>query len=240
MKKCILIHLAALSLALLGGCQSTEKPVDSVAQEIQNEIKAVVGLDCTIEPTKEVTFNQGTVSLPARGFFVMESHYATREQKFGDGRLFPKDQKEGIDLHLKQSCEFMKFAFPDLGEDCPTIYHEPSLEKYTTVWTPPEGGKAGQGAVGNLKPTAEQEIWQGNMYWKGKSKPKPGTRYLICNESKTCVVISMGYEIGPGDKKFLGGVTREVHWALGAKNGSLLTLGKLKDQSLPYGPVTCK
>lgn len=249
MKKCILIHLAAWSLVTLGACSTAPEKADPIKDEIVEEVEKVrldepmmpieskVSFDCTTEPTKEVTKNQGTISLPAKGFFVMESHYATRDDKFADKRLFPKDQKEGVKEHMARSCKYLKDNHLAVSEDCNEVYND----KYSTVWTPPENGKAGQAAVGDLKPTVEQEIWQGNIYWTGKGKPKPGTKYLVCRDGvKKCVVLSMGYEVGPGDKKWLGGVVREVHWVLGAKNGTVLTLGKLKDQSLPYGPVDCK
>lgn len=175
-----------------------------------------------------------TVFLPARGKFVTESHYATTADYFPGGRKFPETQSEGISDHLGRSLAILHGWFPKVTLD--EVY--PPSQSWTRVWTPPENGKAGQGSVGELKPTITEEIWQGNMMWAAGQKPNAGTKFLIENPAngKSCV-IQMGYETGPGSQDFLGGVTREVHWYLGASNSTDLILHKVLDEGAALGPV---
>lgn len=176
------------------------------------------------------------VNLPMSGKFVTESHYATTEDKFGS-RLFPATDQEGMSAHLSRSLAILRETFPDATLE--SVY--PPSQSWTRVWTPAEGGKQGQGSVGDLKPSPQEELWQGNMMWAKGEKPKPGTKFLIENlkNGKACV-IQMGYETGPGSQEFLGGVTREVHWYLESSNSSDLLLSKLADETTPLGPVTGK
>lgn len=166
-----------------------------------------------------------TITLPVVGKFVVESHYATVSDKFGGGRQFPNNDTEGIYAHLKRASEVLGVS--------PEILFESVWER---KWTPPENGKAGQGAVGDQKPTDEQEMWQGNMMWANGHKPTPGTKFLVEANGKACV-IQMGFETGPGEQKFLGGFVPEVHWFLGTDNSSQVKLSYLKNQSVPLGPV---
>lgn len=180
---------------------------------------------CDVDQTV-LTLKWGQVVLPKEGRFVLESHLATKEDTFGT-RAFPKTVTEGIPAHLNRSCEL-------LDTDCADVY----TTKYHKEWTPPEGGKAGQGSVGDLKPSVLEEMWTCNMMWS--TKPKAGTKFLIANGKKTVVTV-MGYETGPGSSKWLGGCQGEVLWALGAKENTQLTLaGVLKDQAVPPGPITCE
>lgn len=174
-----------------------------------------------------------TVTLPARGRFVCESHYATTDDSFGV-KLFPATVTEGISAHLERSFRILKARFPEATMEA--VY--PPAAGWTRQWTPPESGKAGQGARGNVRPTPDQEMWQGNMMFASGQLPKAGTKFLITNPAngRACV-IQMGFEIGPGAQTYLGGVTREVHWYLGASNSTELELAYIVDQAVPLGPV---
>lgn len=182
---------------------------------------------CEVEPTT-VALKWGSTKLPKTGTFVLESHLATKEDKFGT-RLFPRNTTEDIQAHLDRACAELK----KLGADCSKVY----ATKYHKEWTPPEGGKAGQGSVGDTKPTVIEEMWTCNMMWT--KAPKAGTKFLATYKGKSVVVV-MGYETGPGSSKWLGGCQGEVLWALGADDTSQITLmGTLKDQGIPAGPISC-
>lgn len=200
----------------------------------------VIVLSNCDEVKEKMKLRHGEIDLPASGKFVEESHYATKDETFGvEKRLFPKEGREEIERHLKRSCELL-FNLYKIGDNlnCSEIYKN----SWERCWTPSENGKVGQGARGDFKPDPVSELWQGNMMFASGQLPKLGTKYIVTNPSNgKKVVINMGYEIGPGDKSFLGGVTTEVHYVLKAQNSTILKLGKAADQSLPYGPITnCK
>lgn len=174
---------------------------------------------------------QKDVVLPVSGKWVLESSLATKEDVFPDNRLFPKDSFELIQAHLDRSCVEMKkmgFKSCDIHQNY-----------YVKQWTPPEGGKAGQAATGNLRPSVVEELMTCNMMWRSGAKPKPGTKFLITRGSFS-VVICMGYEVGPGSEDWLGGCQGEVFSALGGTSDRVMKIGYLKDQTLPYGPVKCE
>jgi hypothetical protein len=174
-----------------------------------------------------------TVTLPATGLWTLESHLATQDDSFPGQHLFPETVTENITQHLDRACELLKKLVP--GTDCNNVYRT-TWEK---EWTPPENGLAGQGSVGDLKPSSKEEMWVFNMMWIGDSVPKPGTKFLASYNGKNVVVVG-GYETGPASSKFLGGFQREVLWYLGAtEDSSKVKLSALKNQSLPPGPVTC-
>jgi hypothetical protein len=77
------------------------------------------------------------------------------------------------------------------------------------------------------------------MYWTGKSKPAPGTRYLVSRGEKRLVLV-MGYETGPVDAAYLLGLQSEVAYYLGVKNYDSVEVGHLVDQSAPPGPASCR
>ena len=177
--------------------------------------------------------NHGRVYFPAKGRFVQESHYANTAERFANG-LFPSTSTEKIDIHLKNSFELLKKWMPD------AVFEKVYSDRYKREWTPANDGSIneyGQAARGNLRPSPEEEIWQGNMNFK--SMPAPGTKFLIAAPNGRKCVIQMGYEIGPGSAQFLGGVTTEVHYYLGTNSDSLLTID-VCDQSLPLGPYGVK
>lgn len=194
----------------------------------------------------EAKLNNRVVQLPASGKFALESHLATTADLFpADGniqkpRLFPKisfsigkrkiGSDEGIKQHLdREWLEYKKF-FPLAS------FAELFDSTYVKQWTPAEGGKPGQGSVGNTRPSVAEELWIANMYWSSKGKPKPGTKFLMTAHGKRVVVV-MGYETGPEDHKFLGGAQGAVFKALGMKNNDIAKIACLKDQSVPVGPV---
>ena len=174
-----------------------------------------------------------TVTLPATGVWTLESHLATKDDSFPGRRFFPRTVKENMAAHLDNSCGLLDRLVR--GLDCKRVYST----RWDKEWTPPENGKAGQGAVGNNRPSAKEEMWVFNMMWLGKAMPKPGTKFLASYKGRSVVVVG-GYERGPSSAKFLGGFQREVLWYLGAvEASSRVTLSALKDQDLPPGPVDC-
>lgn len=174
-----------------------------------------------------------TVSLPATGVWTLESHLATASDSFPNRRLFPASSRENMAPHLQRSCGELKKMYG--GDYCGAVYDT----KWERVWTPPENGKAGQGSVGNRRPSVQEEMWTFNMMWTGKSMPAPGTKFLASYNGRHVVVVG-GYERGPSSRRFLGGFQGEVFWALGAAEGSSrVTLRTLEDQSLAPGPIAC-
>ncbi len=173
-----------------------------------------------------------TVTLPATGIWTLESHLATGEDSFPGSRAFPRTVRENVYAHLDNSCALLKKLIR--GADCGKVY----TTRWDKEWTPPEHGKAGQGAVAQ-KPSKEEELWVFNMMWLGKAMPKPGTKFLATYNGRSVVVVG-GYERGPSVRKFLGGFQREVLWYLGAaEDSSRITLSALRNQDLRPGPVDC-
>lgn len=177
-----------------------------------------------------------TVTLRATGRFVEESHYVTSLDEFPDGRLFAESKDENIDAHLTRSLALYHFFDPNLTLE--QLYPN----AHNKVWTPPEGGKAGQGAIGAGQVKileAKDELWLVTMMWAKGHKPKPGTKFLMEANGKQVVVVA-GFETGPAGQQYLGGITREVHAWLGTNNQSEITISFLKDQTVASGPVTCQ
>lgn len=174
-----------------------------------------------------------TVTLPASGIWTRESHLATREDSFS-GRAFPRSVKENISAHLAGSMRLLD------RQARGAAYNAVYPTRWDHEWTPPENGKAGQGARGNVKPSKEEEMWIFNMMWAGKSLPKAGTKFLATYNGRSVVVVG-GYERGPSSRRFLGGFQPEVLWYLGATEAaSKVTLSALSDQGLQPGPVNCR
>lgn len=189
----------------------------------------------------------GTFSLPKSGTMPMESHFVSKDDDFGFG-VWPASQSEKMDQHLKASCVLLKSIDSGLSDDCKGVY---SGLHYKRVWTPAEGGQIGQGAVGNTKPSLEEELWLGTMKWKvtcsgalwwkkcSSSKPSVGTKFLVQANGKSIVAV-FGYEHGPYSHKHLGGLSPEAHWFLGTNNTSKIKVSYLKDQTLKPGPINCE
>lgn len=197
---------------------------------VENPVQEDGAVDCTMKPVT-VSLRTGSVSLPATGAFIVESHYATQGETFPKNRgLFPSYSNEKIQEHLNASCKLLVSR----GLGCPAY-----SKQWEKVWTPAENGLVGQAARGDQRPTLWQELWQGNLYYK--TMPKAGTKYLVTNKKNgKQIVASFGYEIGPMPKNGFGGLTVEAMWYLQAVNGNQLTIGELADQSADYGPVKCK
>jgi hypothetical protein len=195
---------------------------------------------CAVVPTvvaRKATGWSDSITLPASGRLVLESHLATTAESFR-GRPFPATVTEGIDQHLARSCAALRqlAVGQTLGTDCAQVYRTRDHRQFT----PAEGGGvAGQGAIAK-KPPPEEEAWIINMMFARASLPPPGERWLVSANGRSAVVVA-GYEIGPSDQRLLGGVQGEVHWYLGTGNADVVTVhGPLRDQSLPPGPVTCE
>ncbi len=219
-----IIYFAAFIIGVLASIYScTTAPVPKKQVEIDMQMKDRCSM---VEETRKLV--DRSVKLPAKGKFVLESHLATNEDVFPLGRLFPKDSTESIQAHVDRACKLYPF------DDCGIVYSS----KWVKQWTPPEGGKAGQGSIGDRKPTALQEMWSGNMFWAAGTRPKPGEKWLAKANGKA-VVVAMGFETGPRDPAFLGGLQGEVLWALKASDSTLIELGRLLDQDIEYGPTAC-
>lgn len=169
-----------------------------------------------------------TVSFPATGRLVLESHLAT-----------PQDREVscpagGIEAHLERSCAILQsqFGVTDCGRVFKTRWHR--------QWTPAEGGgQCGQGST--VQPPVEAEMFVFNMMTRRGSTPPAGEKWLLCNDrTAQCVVAAAGYEIGPNDQGFIGGAQGEALHFLSADNSTTLTVrGPLRDQSVGYGPINC-
>lgn len=239
-----LLLVLTLTCGLLG-CKTQDTKPDPIKEEIEEVINDIdpkpQSSKCEVKQEKFALCSDGKcsgsfmASFPRTGAVVLESHLASVVDSFdGGNRYFPKTTTEGIQSHLDRSCTLLRVAIADA--DCEKAY----ASKYVKVWTPPEGGKAGQGSLGDLKPSLLEEMFTCNMMWTRKTKPKAGEKWLAKFKDKAVVVV-MGYETGPGDtKKWIGGCQGEVFYALGAPHQSTLTLGRLIDQSLNPGPVVCE
>lgn len=187
---------------------------------------------CETVPVRYVLKNQ-TIDLPTEGRMVVESHLTNNIDYFPGGRLFANTLTENIKPHLDRSCAILKRWYPHLTT-CQSVYND----KWKRQWTPAEGGKIGQGSVGNLRPTPLEEMFSGNFYWTKATKPRPGTKFLASFKDNH-VVFVMGFETGPRDPKYLGGLQPEVHFALGTDGNSKIRVARLLDQRVELGPVKC-
>ncbi len=172
-----------------------------------------------------------TIILPITGKFAEESHYVTKADSFN--KVWPIDSIENIEKHLLQSLETYK-RFDS------TITFESLYNNYWhKEWTPAEGGHIGQGSIGDIQLqmlTPETELWLLTMMWAPGEKPKAGTKFILSANEKSVVVVA-GFETGPADKKFMGGITREVHAWLETNSESEIKLEYLKNQQMPEGPT---
>ncbi len=209
-------------------------------QPMRNSAKLLTG-DCNIEHTTvEQAFPRGsspwsrTLTLPARGKFVEESHYVTTEDKFGN-KAWPSAKKELIKAHLERSFKLYKTYAPQAEMD--KLYGQ----TWQKEWTPEEGGHFGQGSVGisQLKElSVDMEMWFLTMMWASGKRPEKGTLFLLSANGRS-VVVQAGYETGPASEKYIGGVTREVHHWLNTSSDDEITIVKLKNQKMALGPVDC-
>ncbi|MCB9597379.1 MAG: hypothetical protein H6719_31935 [Sandaracinaceae bacterium] len=172
------------------------------------------GIDCT-ESSSGVYAHT-----PLTGPVVLEAHLVTTEDPFAG---WPTSARDQLDAHYRVSQEATDYV---MDRD--------------QVWAPfGEGGSMwGQGATGGRVPI-EDEAFYVNMYWR--DRPARGERMLIRDPtSGLAVVVSAGWETGPGDNSRIGGATEEVHDYLGTSHLDALELGFLADDAAPLGPVRCR
>jgi len=223
------IFLVVVVCALAGCTSGVPIPSDTVTStSTSTSVATDTKIDCGVV-TEVLKLKNQTVALPASGRFVLESHLVTKEDPAG----YPPTVTTNIQQHLDRACaKLQKYdARPSCSDVFTLVYHK--------QWTPAEKGKIGQGSIGETRPTAEQEMWGFNMYWTAENKPKPGTKYLFSYNGVN-VVGAGGFETGPMSAEFLGGVQGEMHWALKADSMSKIRVGRLVDQSVPYGPAVCR
>ena len=177
--------------------------------------------------------NAGTLSFPRSGLFTIEAHYVTTHDQ-----ITPQTDTDGIQNHLSYSCALLHGLGINVSSDCHEIY-----VSGMNTWTPAEGGGAvGMGARTNYRPGPTEEMFQGNFYYASGQLPAPGTRYIITNPANgRSIVASFGYEVGPSDPKWLGGLTPEASYYLDQydNENSPLDVGRAVDQTLPFGPIQC-
>lgn len=175
-----------------------------------------------------------TLTLPATGKFVEESHYVTTKDKF-EKKAWPSAKSELIKAHLERSFKIYRTLDPKAEID--KLYGQ----SWQKEWTPEEGGHFGQGSVGISQLTElspNMEMWFLTMMWASGNRPEKGTRFLLSANGKS-VVVQAGYETGPASEKYIGGVTREVHAWLNTSSDNEITILKLKNQKTALGPVNC-
>ena len=224
--------------------QKQEAPTQNVGEDVAVE-NILPDIDCS---SQEITIKlafpnknpenrwEREINLPLTGKFTEESHFVTDKDSFDDARLFANGKDENIDSHLERSYEIYK------KYDSTLTFQNLYAKWWQKVWTPSEGGEIGQGSVGKVQVnelSPAMEMWFLNMMWAPGQRPARGTKFILEYDSKHIVVIA-GYETGPADKKFVGGVTREVHAFLGTNPNSDIKISLLKYQNSPIGPVKCK
>ncbi|MCC7380371.1 MAG: hypothetical protein IT384_00970 [Deltaproteobacteria bacterium] len=159
--------------------------------------------------------------MPAQGPVVREAHLVTVDEPFPNA--WPASFTDQIDRHYQIS-------------EAATGYSMTRREP----WAPAgEGGSNfGQGATGNPVPVVE-EAWYINMYWR--HRPPRGTRMIVTNPANgRSVVAAAGFETGPGSNTAVAGVAEEIHHYLGTSHREVLVVGFAVDNTLPYGPITCR
>ncbi len=178
---------------------------------------------------------QRAVELPATGRFAEESHYVTTEDEFSMDRLFANTVEENIEVHLERSLALYR------QYDSTATFEQLYDKDNRNQWTPAEMGKIGQGSIGDRQVEAlapAEELWLLTMMWQRNFKPDVGTKFLVEANGKQVVVVA-GFETGPGDQRYLGGLTPEVHHWLGTSHNSGIQIYYLANQDLPAGPISC-
>ncbi len=178
---------------------------------------------CGLKATSVPRYNgASTLSLPTSGKVVQEAHLVTTwdQAQNGGSKWWPSSITQWVTNHKAHTDELFG-AGTSNGAD----------------WCPQENCEFGQGSTGAAVPP-DAEAWYINMLWK--SRPAKGTRFLVLNPfTGKAVVSAAGYETGPFDSEMLGGVVYEVHKYLGTSHRSILSVGEMKNQSLPFGPIDC-
>lgn len=179
---------------------------------------------CALETGVMARVNDGGSSLPmpATGKMVKEAHLVTDEEP----APYPMTSTEELQAHYALS------------------QAKTGLVMYRKeVWAPLEGGSHyGAGIFSpNSFPPVVDEGWYVNMYWRSTSRPAKGTRMIVIDpaDPTRAVVVSAGYETGPGDLSFVGGTPEETHFYMHTTHGSSMKLGIAADSTLPLGPRRC-
>jgi hypothetical protein len=177
-------------------------------------------VDCTMTTDVVERLWGPSVTLPSTGAMVLEAHLVTVDDAVATSNQWPTSLWDGIPAHHHLSQAATGFV---MARDQP--------------WCPQESSEYGQGATGQYLPTLD-EAWYLNMLWS--SRPDPGTRMIVqLPGGGPTLVAAAGYETGPGDTNYLGGVTEEIHFYLGTGHLDDMTIGFAADQSLPLGPIRC-
>ena len=161
-----------------------------------------------------------TLAMPATGKVVLEAHLVTQAEP----PPYPMSFTDKLEAHGALSQARTGF-----------VMHR------TQPWAPLEGGTFYGAGIGSptVFPVLD-EGWYVNMYWTSAARPARSTRMIFRQPGTSrAVVVSAGYETGPGDLTFVGGTPEETHFYLGTTHGSVLTLGIATDQTLPLGPRVC-
>ncbi len=222
MKWCVAV--GAFLLATFIGCETSRPPVPVPGN---NSL-------CALESTTEKLNRPGTsIQFPNIGKIVIESHLRTNDETYGGPGGFPTTATSGINEHLARHEGYLRL----FGVSSAAVY----VRDFEREWTPAEeGGVYGQGSEASL-PSIEEETFGANLPWKAGHPSRAPENWLIQNPANNrSVIVRLGYESGPTfSSKFIAGAQPAVHFFVGADNDTQLVIGKLKDQSLPLGPVEC-
>ncbi len=162
-----------------------------------------------------------TLKMPAQGPVVMEAHLVTQQEP----PPYPQTFTEKLAAHYGLSQNVTGLV----------MFRE-------QVWAPKEGGTFYGAGIGSpTKFPVADEGWYVNMYWTAKSRPPAGTRMILRKPgTDRAVVVSAGYETGPGNLAHVAGTPEETHFYLGTGHLSVLDVGIAVDQGLALGPRRCK
>ncbi len=177
--------------------------------------------DMEVGQMPRVGDNGNTLAMPATGPIVMEAHLVTQAEP----APYPMTATENLARHyaLSQAATGL------------VMYR-------TQVWAPLEGGSFyGAGIWPASMVPVSDEGWYVNMYWTAAARPARGTRMILRdpNGGPRAVVVSAGYETGPGDLAHVAGTPEETHFYQGTNHLDPMTVGIAVDQSLPLGPRIC-
>jgi len=182
---------------------------------------------------------------PSQGPCGMQTGVMPRVNDMGNSLAMPATGKIVLEAHLVTQDE--PPPYPATFTDELAAHHALSQSRTNFVmhrtqpWAPLEGGTFYGAGIGSptLFPVVD-EGWYVNMYWTSAARPARGTRMIFRQPGGTrAVVVSAGYETGPGDLTWVGGTPEETHFYMNTVHGSILTLGIATDQSLPLGPRVC-
>ena len=183
--------------------------------------------------------------VPSEGPCGMETGIMKRVGDGGDHLAMPASGPIVLEAHLVTQDEpppYPMTATQELAEHYALSQAETGLVMFREQdWAPLEGGSHYGAGIGSptLFPTLD-EGWYVNMYWTAESRPPRGTRMIFrLAGTSRAVVVSAGYETGPGNLDHIGGTPEETHFYLGTGHLDEMTLGIATDQTLGLGPRTC-